>query len=155
VPNVSGGVGDLQVNSLALGAINPATGPQVSTALIAGTMAPSNLNGLNLSNCSVTNPGPCAVPLLQLCNDFLANSLTPAGWPTVFGGAPSDAVVPLTSQLNGSSTGMQVAGVIHSSGMELLGFAGPDELDPFTTIPALVIQLLNVLITSSSFVMLR
>ena len=69
--------------------------------------------------------------------------LTAQSWPTVFG-QDSDAIVPLTSQLN-NSTGLSFPGLIHSAGVKSLSFAGPSELDPdeMTHIPSTVIVLLN------------
>ena len=53
----------------------------------------------------------------------------------MFGGNPSDGIVPLTSQLNGASTGRSPGGgspttnTIHSDGLYSLGFIGAFELN--------------------------
>jgi len=152
VPGVSGGIGDLQPTSFALGQIQDPNGHEVPTALIAGTMTQANLGGLNCTLCVASYLRSVKCP-----SDFLASNLTASGWPTVFGGAPSDAVVPLASQWNGNSTGVQDPGVVHSSGIVLLNFNGPAELDPLgavNTIQTSVIQLLNAPVQGSSFVKL-
>jgi hypothetical protein len=67
----------------------------------------------------------------------LALSLTPTQWPTLFGPtavpANSDGIVPVTSQLNNMSNtylqALQATGVVHSRGVETLGFGGPSVLD--------------------------
>jgi len=68
----------------------------------------------------------------------------------VFGAAPSeylsDAVVPLTSQLNGgfpSPNTPTLRGVMHSPGMTSLNFLRPTELDQNSGVPGQVMYLLN------------
>lgn len=154
---VTGGVGDLQGNgtggglSLALTALQSSFVIPFPTALIAGTINSTNLNGLNCSFCAAgyirykcggTKPG-----------DPLAQNLTATSWPTVLGG-PSDSVVPYTSELNNTaltSAGMSVNGVIHSLGMEQLSFVGPAELDTASGIATQVIVLLNEFLTGVDY----
>lgn len=142
---VNGAVGDLQGDGFGgglSGALSAFQGAQMPfpMAVVSATENQNNLNGLNCSGCNASH-------LRQLCgtNIFAANplarALTPQNWPTVFGQA-SDAVVPLSSQLNGGS-GTPFDGVIHSAGMERLNFNGPTELDPNSNIPSRVIELLN------------
>jgi hypothetical protein len=69
------------------------------------------------------------------------------GWNNVFSGA-NDAIVPVSSQLNGIASntgpgGNTFTGVIHTSAIELLGFVGPSELDSASLIPDAVVGLLN------------
>jgi hypothetical protein len=64
-------------------------------------------------------------------------------------GQDSDGIVPLMSQ-QVPLGGAPVSGVVHSVGTEKLGFNGPSELD-YPPIQALVIQLLNASLGSSSF----
>ena len=165
VPNVAGSAADLSPGSDNLNALNSG-GPQVPAALIAGAMAQTNLNNLDPSNCNLSQPslnvGPCvAVALRNVCpNDQLAQDLTPTGWPNVF--APptaannSDAAVSTLSQCNSSSGSLPAScsiipgGVVHSSGMEVLGFGGPAELDALSGAVSLVIKALNDIITDTS-----
>lgn len=122
--------------SAALLEIQSGTAP-VPTALVAGEMSDTNLNGLN----SLTSPTRL---VRLLCNGPLTDNLTAEGWPTIFG-QPSDAIVPRASQLaNFNSDVTEVASVIHSRGMTALGFLGPNELDEASTIPTVVIGLLNL-----------
>lgn len=83
----------------------------------------------------------------------LALELTPTLWNNVFGGAANDAIVPVSSQLNGKgSTGANTfQGVIHSPGIEVLNFAPPSEVDPSSGIPDAVINLLNESTTGPDF----
>jgi pimeloyl-ACP methyl ester carboxylesterase len=153
VPNVSGGDGDLQGDgfggtlSFALNAIQPANGHEVATALIAGTMTANNTN-------SLSSTFSAAGYIRYECRgNPLADNLTPAGWPTVFG-QPSDAIVPRLSQVNNNMSGGEVSGLIHSPGVTRLSFTGPSELDPLggvNTVQTLVIQFLNASTQSSSF----
>ncbi len=92
----------------------------------------------------------------------LAVNLTPQGWPAEFG-QPSDAIVPLSSQLNNvsPSPGSPFLGFVHSGGAEALGFAGPSalptpsDLSQFPSgvsqIPNQVIGLLNTPVTNPVF----
>jgi hypothetical protein len=137
---INGAVGDLQGDGRGAGlssALNNFQSNQpFPTAYITGVMNTSNLTGID---CTFF----CAVNLIRhkCSNDPLAKNLTSANWPAVFG-QDSDAVVPLTSQLN-SSTGVKITGVIHSGGMKSLDFNGPTELEKDSTIPSQVISLLN------------
>jgi hypothetical protein len=76
-----------------------------------------------------------------------ASPLTSQGWATVFQSAPNDAIVPVNSQLNGNSdtsaTLLTFPNVIHSPGIEALGFGPPSELDGASGIPDWVVDLLN------------
>jgi pimeloyl-ACP methyl ester carboxylesterase len=133
---VDGAVGDLSGDgyggglSPALAALQNPFNIPISTASIDGVMVATNLNGLNCTVCVAqfirTACGGNVAPAP------LAQNLTPAAWPTLLGGS-SDAVVPATSQRNGSavptSPGMEISGVVHSRGMVLMGFNGPGELD--------------------------
>lgn len=111
--------------------------------MIAGVMSNNQLGNLG---CSL-----CMPSLIRwLCEgDPLADNLTPEGWPTIVSDR-SDAIVPLTSQVNGMSAFFE-AEAVHSIGAEILGFDGPNELEAQSGIPAQVIELLNTPVTSSSF----
>ncbi len=163
---VPGAIGDLQgdghdadsgIISDALANIrNPGIYP-VSTALIAGTVAQGNLLGLDTETLPRAIKCLCGSFALPLCGALpsspLADSLTSAGWPTIFGG-PSDAIVSLNSQMNGldPSMGSTVSGV-HSGALNLLGFGGPSVLDP-GPVPAKVLDLLNTPKTDPLFIKL-
>jgi hypothetical protein len=81
--------------------------------------------------------------------DPLAQDISSQGWPTIFGQL-SDAIVPLSSELNKLS-GMTFDGVIHTSGIEKLNFNGPAELDSNTPIPGAVVNLLNEGVSGGDF----
>ena len=146
----SGGIGDLQGDG-AGGSLSPAleniqnsNGHEVPTALISGIMSPDNLSGLSWSIAATYLRYKCS-------SDPLAQSLTAQAWPNIFG-QDSDGIVPLKSQLN-NLLGAGINGVVHSKGVESLGFNGPSELDPDKDrhIPSTVIQLLNLPSTSGAF----
>ena len=114
------------------------------TALIAGEMSSTNLNGLNAWD----SPSRAIV---AACPGRLANSMTADGWPTIFG-QPSDAIVPRASQLaNFNSDVTEIASLIHSQGVAKLGFSGPYELEQAGTVPATVINLLNLSSQAAKF----
>lgn len=131
--SVNGGVSDLEGDgqdttglSLILQSLDAYQSTQpFPMAYLAGTLSAANLAGLNCTFCKawyLANLGCPSSPLAQ--------NLTAAGWPIVFGANnPSDGVVPLTSQLNGGTTGSTVTSVIHTAGLEGLDFLGPSELD--------------------------
>ena len=83
----------------------------------------------------------------------LAQALTSAGWPAVFS-EENDGIVPRTSQWNGLTGGIRVDNVVHSSGAQSLGFAGPSVLA--TSVAAtLVIDLLNTPRNSPFYVLIN
>jgi hypothetical protein len=143
--SVNGGVNDLvgdgqDTNGLSLALQSEQASQSTQPfpmAYLAGTENAANLANLSCSPLS----GCTAGGLRFVCGtlgDPLANDLTSSSWPTIFGGGPndgiSDGVVPLTSQLNGASTGGSPGGggpvtnVIHSAGLLDLDFLGPFEL---------------------------
>jgi hypothetical protein len=71
-------------------------------------------------------------------------------WDSEFGGG-NDGVVPLTSENDRGSAAASFSGIIHSSGLEILGFNGPTELDATTPIPGKVVELLNTPAPASVF----
>ena len=146
---IFGGVFDLQGDGVVGGELSQAllnihgqSPRQIPTAMIAGDMSQNQLNGLSTS--------VVAIYIGLRCNgDPLADNLTPEGWPTIVSDR-SDAIVPLTSQVNGMSAFFE-AEAVHSIGVERLGFDGPNEFEAQSGIPAQVIELLNTPVTSSSF----
>lgn len=144
---ISGAVGDLSPSSQALANIGAQGSHPIPTALIAATY----------TNFGSAQSSPRANTIFLLCgnNDPLAQDigLNPAvGWPAIFG-EQSDAIVPLSSQLDGfSSSGFVFSGFLHSSGAQRLGFSGNTVLDPDSTtgIPSTVIKLLNTPITNTA-----
>lgn len=158
---INGAVGDLSPSSPALNQINNPPQPQpryIPTALIAGIY--TNFASLNCTVCDafvLRNSSTFGCP-----NDPLAQSLTPQGWPAIFGTAPNnqnDAIVSLSSQLNTSNpTGMgfQFPGYVHSKGTEGLSFTRPSVLDPDVvppstiSVPTRVINILNTPVTNST-----
>ena len=161
-PFATGAVGDLSGDgsgaslSIPLAALkNTVTIPQ-PTALIAGVMNQSNLDSLKSS-------GP-AIGIRIYCGtgasaNPLAVNLTSTKWPTIFGSPDaqnSDAIVPLSSQQNGSGAdAFYFPGYIHSDGTAKLGFGPPsitdNPSDPTKTVPNAVIQLLNTPINDAVF----
>ena len=127
-------------------------------AMIAGVINSTNLTTLTNNQVAGTIRAVCGV----LLKNQLAINLTPQGWPTEFAQA-SDAIVPLSSQLNNlsSSAGFQFFGFVHSGGAETLGFAGPGVLPTFSDlgqypsqvqqVPNQVIDLLNTPVGNSAF----
>jgi len=156
---ITGAIGDLQGDgtggnlSPALQALQPSSTiplqvPHlIPTAYLAGAMSMSQLDGLN-------NPPDLVLTIQYFCStDPLANDLTVSGWPTVVG-AQSDAIVPLSSQINNGSAVSQIA-AIHSPGTEELGFLAPSALDESTTNPTTAINLLNTWVEDKTYVGLR
>jgi pimeloyl-ACP methyl ester carboxylesterase len=119
----------------------------IPTAYLAGAMSTSQLDGLN-------NPPLLVVTIQSVCSsDPLANDLTVSGWPTVVG-AQSDAIVPVSSEVNNGVAVSQVAAV-HSPGTEHLGFLPPSALDESTTNPTTAINLLNTWVEDKTYAGLR
>ena len=156
---ITGAIGDLQgagdgTNlSPALQALQPSSTiplqvPHlIPTAYLAGAMSTTQLDGLN-------NPPDLVQTIQFVCSsDPLANDITVAAWPTVVG-AQSDAIVPLSSQVNNGSAVSQIA-AIHSPGTEELGFLAPSALDGSTTNPSTAINLLNTWVEDKTYVGLR
>jgi|HubBroStandDraft_5_1064220.scaffolds.fasta_scaffold1052258_1 hypothetical protein len=81
--------------------------------------------------------------------------MSPTNWNTaVFNSELNDGIVPVASQLNDTSeiSGLfAFPGVIHSPGIEALGFSGPSELDSASGIPDFVIDLLNESTNGAAF----
>ena len=154
----SGAMGDLSGNgtgaslSAALAALQadstaPIYTPEIPTAFIAGNMNQQQLDGLE-------HPGIFVDLLRDACfDDTLAKDLTVSGWPTVVSKA-SDAIVPLTSQVN-NLAGIIAAAAIHSPGAEDLGFLAPSALDAATPNPDRTVDLLNTPLTDPTYAALR
>lgn len=141
---VSGAIGDLAISSPALSNIASQSPHPLPTALIAGVYT----NWASLSGFHV---------LGNICGTFadpLALDLTPTLWPgNVFAGQPNDAIVSQASQLDGlaADLGFVSSNVLHSKGVEALGFAPPTALDSNSGNPSLVMLLLNTPVSSASF----
>ncbi len=90
----------------------------------------------------------------------MALNLTSSGWPNVFSGAPSDAIVPFTSQVNRkngiitttilSGSLFSSPGRLHGGGLDSLGFAPPTVLDR-GAVPSQVVALLNLPVTDPAY----
>ncbi|HEV3036305.1 MAG TPA: hypothetical protein VHA33_00705 [Candidatus Angelobacter sp.] len=134
----NGGVFDLQGDgkgnglSFSLSQMQNPSRHMIPTAFIVGAMGSAQLDALNTE------------PLIRLiCTDVAAQEmlptspltdlLTPVGWPTLMGG-PSDAIVPVSSEVNmNESAQSALFPAVHSSraiGFIGLGFGPPAELDP-------------------------
>lgn len=117
------------------------------TAYLAGVMSRKQLDGLN-------DP-PTAIDVLRWwCEgNPLADNLTASDWPGVMGGK-SDAIVPLTSEVN-NGTAYSTVTSIHSQGTAQLGFLPPGALQAKTGNPATAIKLLNTWVAAPAFTGLR
>lgn len=142
---VDGAVGDL--------AAAPTNLPGTESFPIA-YLAGSTVQSINLATVGQTLKGYA----IGTCADFLdplALDLTPTGWNNVFGAA-NDALVPVSSQLNGNASnlaagGNTYVGVIHTLALTSLGFIAPSELDSGSGIPDEVINLLNESVNGPDF----
>ena len=157
---INGGVGDLEGYGVPNDFLSPALTnlvnaphPPFRMALISATEGANNLAGLS---CHLGTNNCQSAQLYWWCGqiqgDPLALALTPTEWEQmVFGALPnqylSDAVVPLTSQLDGNvSAGPNIptlTGVMHSPGLTSLNFVPPSELDQNGGVPGQVVNLLN------------
>jgi hypothetical protein len=160
----TGGIGDLKGDlqgtsgslSSALQAIQPATTKltvRIPTGLIAGSMTPAQL-------ATVDTSWKARIIRFACSNDPLGAALTSTAWPNLLGPG-SDAIVPLLSELAGSTsnTVVPLAPAVHSSGAEQLGFAagnppGPSELDSSSGVSTGVLQLLNTNVSDPGFIAL-
>jgi pimeloyl-ACP methyl ester carboxylesterase len=153
-----GAVGDLQGDGIVNGKrskflklLDSATPYPIPVAVVAAEMQDSQLNNLTKSNYTK------AIRYVFDCP--LAEALTPSGWPAIFK-QNSDAIVPLSSQLSGStslvlSDTVTLANAntfiaVHSKGTEQLGFGGPHELEGISSIPVKVVSLLNTPVTDNN-----
>jgi pimeloyl-ACP methyl ester carboxylesterase len=137
---VSGAMGDLSLGSQALRNIAAQGQRGLFTAMIAGEYSKFS----SLAN----SWGPSLCP-----SSPLAQALTPNGWPAVFTDDAfhiNDGVVSLHSQGNGLSATIPPLSLMHSSALSALGFAPPSVLDADSTVPGLVIDLLNTPVTNFS-----
>ena len=147
--SVSGGMGDLVGNgfggglSPALARIQQFGGPMAPAATIAGIMDNGNTS-------SLADPHGMAGFIRQACTTSpLASSLTALGWTLNFL-QPTDGFVPVLSEL-GAMNGTTVTGMVHSTGLEQIGFNPPAELDPANQSVTAVIKLLNAPVRGNSF----
>lgn len=144
---ISGAIGDLSPSSQALSSIAQQGSHAIPTAFIAATY----------DNFGSAKTSFFANVAFAVCGngDPLAQDLAfdPArDWPAIFG-EPSDAIVGLSSQLDGfTSGGFTFSGFLHSGGANFLGFSGSNVLDPDSTarIPSTVIKLLNTPVTNTA-----
>jgi pimeloyl-ACP methyl ester carboxylesterase len=160
-----GGDGDLRGSGQTTGCISPGlqvlqTPPKapMHIALIAGEMGPASWLSLDTSDAGL---GAAALRALGACkNDYAIQNYSVAGWPKLLGTDRSDAIVPLTSALDGvaesSPQATVIQGVIHGAGTKDLGFTPPHLLMgtpdvPIFSAPDRAIELLNASISSSAF----
>jgi pimeloyl-ACP methyl ester carboxylesterase len=140
----SGATADLSVGSDALNFLQSKPLP-FPYAMIAGRVTYDNLKGLDFWVFAGT---------LRLCaifhGDPLAGALTASGWPAIFNYAASDGVVPVMSQVYGN-WGTVFDGIVHSSGVKILGFNGPTELD-FPPVVDKVRELLDKAVDDHDFI---
>jgi len=108
-------------------------------AYIAGYTEAQNLADLNCFACRLAS-------LKLVCGitrDPLVFKMNPANWNDLFNGFLNDAIVAVTSQMNGNpQLGKSFPGVIHSAGLRALSFDGSSELDS-GPISSEIIDLLN------------
>ena len=144
---INGATGDLATGSQALNGIHSGS-IMIPTAMIGGQMTDAQQNGAGKNAAGQAVFDFCGLAL----SNPLALSLSALAWPTVVGD-PSDAIVPLSSQVDGelsysSFTNTFIA--VHSAGAEALGFGGPAILDRASQAPAEVINLLNTPVSNSA-----
>ena len=150
---ISGAVGDLSVGSSALIGLQhpPSSGATIPTAFIAGLMSPTQLGGAGQTLLGKVVHDTCGL----IARNPLALELTPTGWLSVFGGENGDGIVSLSSQLAGNPFSIfgpwPTVTVVHSRGVEDLGFKAPDALDSSDVVAA-VIKFLNTSKTDPAFV---
>lgn len=152
---VNGGVGDLQGDGtggqLSEALKNLQAAPKLRatlpTALLAATMANTNTDSLATGNAAKLRS------IFGCPNDFIAMNLDKGKWQNVFNGKDSDAVVPLTSELNNGKVVAPFPGVVHSEGIvgqdKGLSFTGPYELQQDQFINK-VTDLLNTPVTDKT-----
>lgn len=160
---ISGGVGDLQGNGInstassglsdALSRLGSGQHPVVAS-MLSGIVDDHNLQTLD-------DVVSAAGYIRSRCTgNPLADNLTKTNWvANMFGGIPTDGIVPHASQTSGRTDISLAAatGVTHSSGLigrRGLGFTGPNELDSYDpfycTIPGKVKLLLNAPIAAGA-----
>jgi hypothetical protein len=111
--------------------------------LIAGLMNNANTSALN-------DPLGIARFIRSACpGSSMASSLAASGWADMFNEG-SDAMVNRTSQLAGMS-GLALSGIVHSQGLEQLGFNPPGEIDAQSPVSGAITTLLNAPVRSNSF----
>lgn len=152
----TGAVGDLQLLSPAIHVIQNPQNPnvhKVPTALVAAKLGPLQLQALDSPpGESLTLQVICGATILS---NPLAADLTETGWPTLFDGEDNDAIVPLSSQVNGGAViAPNPFTATHSAGAEALGFGPPQVLDQDSGIPSRVIDLLNTPVTDPVYTLL-
>jgi pimeloyl-ACP methyl ester carboxylesterase len=128
------------------------------TAFIAGEMNSSQSSGIDNSAAHKALAALCLQT--NLTYPSLVTNFYSAMWNANVMNGPSDAIVPVTSQLDGLATSVTIFSAVHSQGATYLGFGGPYELqdtfDPvdFTNgsgISAQVVMLLNTPVNNSVF----
>ena len=166
---ISGAIFDLQGDgtvggfvSDALAEIRTQTVSQIPTAMVAGLMSQLQLLPLD-EECEIGSTlNECAPSIIRTwCgppfdDDPIALNFTSHGWPTVMGG-DSDAIVPLTSALNGLTEPEHTTIIfpaIHSAGTERLGFVGPHLQAADSNASETAIDLLNTPVSSEEYVRL-
>jgi len=142
---VDGAVNNLATGSQALANIANQGPRPLPTGLIAGTQP------------HFIAPDALAIVCSAVGDPLAQADVSGSLWSSVvFGDEPNDAIVPISSQLDGLSGGFTFSGVVHSTGSEWplgLGFGPPSVLDrdAQTGIPSTVIQLLNTPIADGTF----
>lgn len=132
---ISGAVADLQTGIF--------TNIPYPIAYVAGA-AIQNVNLASLDCNGTCNANLLRVLCGTLAQNPLAKVLTSQDWPSVFGGAANDAIVPTSSQLNDTTDLLRVFPfVIHTPAIASLNFTGPGELQTASGIPDVVVDLLN------------
>jgi pimeloyl-ACP methyl ester carboxylesterase len=148
--SINGAVGDFAAAPSNL----PATEP-FPMAFLAGSTNSNSLKGLGNTGSGLAIFAICGT----LAGDPLGYDLGQNYWTLlVFSNAANDGIVPVTSQLNTgqangttSTTANTLSGVIHSPGIEPLGFNPPSELDASSGIPDAVVNLLNEATNGADF----
>jgi len=178
---ISGGAADLVGDgqgaclSQALGTLQGSGDKQIPVALIAGQMSPTQLAGLD--NSAKTTGASLLSHLSACASDYALKNYNSAGWLTLNRTSAaylSDAIVPVTSALNGMDymsgacfvTQLQAPDpsqckftlaqfAVHGPGtVNEIGFTGPSLLDAATQVPLETINLLNASVNDPVFAIL-
>jgi hypothetical protein len=178
---VSGGAADLVGDgqgaclSQALGTLQGSGDKQIPVALIAGQMSPTQLAGLD--NSAKTTGASLLTHLSACASDYALKNYNSSGWLTLNRTSAaylSDAIVPVTSALNGMDymsgacfvTQLQAPDpsqckftlaqfAVHGPGtVNEIGFTGPSLLDAATQVPLETINLLNASVNDPVYAIL-
>jgi pimeloyl-ACP methyl ester carboxylesterase len=147
----SGAMADLQGPGVAVDVDNVTSAALKMIAAPGSHQLPTGLIAATYTNFAVLNDTISSAWVIRNSSWFgcpadpLAQELTSTGWQAIFNNQPNDAIVPVSSQMDGLTALFNFQGLVHSGGTEDLGFSGPSVMDngQSNPVPAYVITLLN------------